>query len=70
MKTAFWLIMVGVMIGILVAPDKGSETRKKITDNLDDLKDRAKNRMDDLVDRGKDIAKKGKEGATEISKNW
>jgi gas vesicle protein len=70
MKKAFWLIMVGIAIGILVAPDKGSETRKKITDNLDDLKDKAKNGMDDLADRGKDIAKKGKEGAAEISKQW
>ncbi len=69
MKKAFWLIMVGIAIGILVAPDRGSETRKKITDNLDDLKDKARSRMDDLVDRGKDIAKKGKEGATEISKH-
>ncbi len=70
MKKVFWLIMVGIAIGILVAPDKGSETRKKITDNLDDLKDKARNRMDDLADRGKDITKKGKEGAAEISKNW
>ncbi len=70
MKKAFWLIMVGIAIGILVAPDKGSETRKKISDNLDDLKDKAKSRMDDLAERGKDIAKKEKESATEISKQW
>ncbi len=70
MKKAFWLIMAGVAIGILIAPDKGSETWKKITDKLDDLKDNAKNSVDDLVDSGKDIAKKGKEGVREVSQDW
>jgi gas vesicle protein len=70
MKKAFWLIMAGVAIGILIAPDKGSETWKKITDKLDDLKDNAKNSIDDLVDSGKNIAKKGKEGVTEVSQEW
>ena len=70
MKKAFWLIMAGVAIGILIAPDKGSETWKKITDKLDELKDNAKNGLDDLVDSGKVIAKKGKEGVTELSQEW
>ncbi len=70
MKKVFWLIMAGVAIGVLLAPDKGSETRKRLTDNLDDLKDKAKNKMDDLIDRGKDFAKKGKESAKDISKQW
>ena len=55
---------------ILIAPDKGSETWKKITDNLDDLKDKARQGMDDLKSSIKDMAKKGKEGAESFSKEW
>jgi gas vesicle protein len=70
MKKAFWLIMTGVAIGILIAPDKGSETWKKITGSLDDLKEKARKSMDDLIDTGKDIAKKGIKGAEEVSNEW
>jgi len=70
MKKAFWLIMTGVAIGILIAPDKGSETWKKISDNLDDLKDKARQGMDDLKNSVRDMGKKGKEGAENFSKDW
>lgn len=70
MKKAFWLIMTGVAIGILIAPDKGSETWKKISDNLDDLKDKARQGMDDLKNSARNMTKKGKEGAENFSKEW
>jgi gas vesicle protein len=34
--------VVGLGLGILFAPDKGSKVREKIKDGLDDLKDEAK----------------------------
>jgi len=70
MNKSLMLIITGVAIGILVAPRKGSETWKKITDGLDDLKDKAKDSIDDLIDSGKDMVKKGKEGATKVSNEW
>ncbi len=70
MKKAFWLIMTGVAIGILIAPDKGSETWKKITDSLDDLKDKAGKSVDDLIDTGRDMIKKGRKSAEEVSNEW
>ncbi len=33
---------VGVLVGTLFAPDKGSETRKKIKDSTDDLVNKVK----------------------------
>ena len=36
---------IGIGIGILFAPDKGSETREKIKNGIDDLKDQAKSKL-------------------------
>jgi gas vesicle protein len=45
---------IGAMAGILFAPDKGSETRKKIKKNTSDLGDQLKDSFNDFVDTVKD----------------
>ena len=41
---------IGAIAGILLAPDKGSETRKKITDKAGDWTDAAKETFNGIID--------------------
>lgn len=45
---------VGSILGILFAPDKGTETRKKITETGNDVTDSLKSKFNDFVDGIKD----------------
>jgi gas vesicle protein len=45
---------VGAALGILFAPDKGTETRRKISEQSNDLADNIKGKFTDLVDGVKD----------------
>ena len=46
---------IGALAGILFAPDKGSETRKKIAENTGDLADSVKSSFGDFVDNIKNV---------------
>ena len=56
-------VLAGVGIGMLLAPDKGSATRKKLTGKFNDLKDQAKDGIDDLADNAKDVINSAKRKA-------
>jgi gas vesicle protein len=48
-------VAIGALAGILFAPEKGSETRKKIASNTNDLADSAKNSFNDFIDNIKNV---------------
>ncbi|MDR7211951.1 YtxH domain-containing protein [Flavobacterium piscis] len=54
----------GAFIGVLFAPDKGSNTRKKIKDKSKDYSDNLKEKVDGIIStlstNGKDIIEEGK----------
>jgi gas vesicle protein len=60
MKTASRILLsfivgalAGAATGILLAPDKGDVTRKKIKNSIDDLSKKAKETFDDLSETAK-----------------
>lgn len=57
--------VIGGALGILFAPDKGSETRKKILAKGEDLKDALKEKFDVLLEEVKKEAEVIKEKAYE-----
>jgi len=59
-------IAVGALIGVLFAPDSGTETRKKITKKSKDTTDSLKNKFNEIVDNISERFDKSKAGAEEM----
>jgi len=51
-------LAAGAVLGLLFAPDKGSETRDKINDSLADLADAVKERAEQQIDSLNDLKDK------------
>jgi gas vesicle protein len=70
MKGLLFVLLAGVAVGMLLAPDKGSESWNKLVDGLDDVKKKTLDEIDNLVSRGKDLASKGKSAAKNAASSW
>jgi gas vesicle protein len=57
---------IGGALGILFAPDKGSNTRKKIIGKTDDLTESLKEKFDELLEEAKKEFEAAKEKVSEF----
>lgn len=60
MNKTLLVLLLGVGIGLLVAPDKGSVTLRRLRAKLGDLSDEAGDEAEELVRQGKRAYKAGK----------
>ncbi len=58
-------VAAGVVIGLLVAPAKGSEMRKRLKDTAGDWADRLSSKGEEALDTMKDGMKRAKDAARE-----
>lgn len=61
-------VATGIAIGMLFAPDKGTETRKRISEGYSDLSDSLKDKISDLVDTAKEEFNHARDKATDLAR--
>lgn len=62
------MLAAGAAVGLLLAPDKGSETWKKLMEGLDDIKDKAVDELNGLKGKSKTLMIKGQYKAEAVSR--
>jgi gas vesicle protein len=60
---------VGALAGVLLAPDSGSNTRKKISSKAEDITGSLKTSYDDFISKLKNAYNSSKEDAEDIKEN-
>jgi hypothetical protein len=66
MNKIMFALLAGVVVGLLVAPDKGSETVKKLRSRLSDYKDQASDELGGLARKGKRAFEQGRNKVSDV----
>jgi gas vesicle protein len=62
-------VAIGATLGILFAPDKGSSTRKKISQKRDEYADELEEKFNEFIDKISKKSETVKEEATRVAEN-
>ena len=63
-------ILAGIIVGLLIAPAKGSETRKKLSKTVNDLSDYLQDTIDNARDEVNDLADRSIAGVEEAESRF
>jgi|HubBroStandDraft_1064217.scaffolds.fasta_scaffold158761_2 gas vesicle protein len=66
MNKIMFALLAGVVVGLLIAPDKGSETVKKLRSRLSDYKDQASDELEGLATKGKKAFEQGRNKVKDV----
>ena len=58
-------LLAGVALGLILAPDKGSETLKRLRSRFNDYRDEAEDKADELAGKAKKAFKNGRSAVSE-----
>jgi gas vesicle protein len=65
MNKIMYSLLAGVVIGLLIAPDKGSETLKRVRSRFNDYKDQAEDQADELAGKARKAFSKGRDAVND-----
>jgi gas vesicle protein len=65
MNKTITALLAGIVIGILIAPDKGSETVRKLRSRVNDYKDQAADKAAEFASKGKEAFQNGRDQLSE-----
>ena len=65
MNKILYSLLAGVVVGLLLAPDKGSETLRKLRTRFNEYRDQAEDQADELAGKARKAFSKGRDAVND-----